>query len=474
MLLTISTTHRPPHPATDLGYLLHKHPARVQTFPLAFGAAHVFYPRADEDVCTAALLLDVDPVGLVRGKGRERTLDQYVNDRPYTASSMLAVAIAQVFRSAMAGLCKDRPELATTPIPLTIEIPAIVSRGGPELLTRMFEPLGYTLTITRRPLDTQFADWGDSSLLSVVLSITRPLHEVLSHLYVLIPVLDNEKHYWVGDDEVDKLMRHGEGWLVAHPERELIATRYLKYQRSLADDVVKQLREQDGDGPAEIDADSPEDPREEAGEKKLSLHQQRHGVVLSVLQARGARSVADLGCGQGRLIRDLLKHSTFERILGMDVAHRSLEEAAERLRLDRLPPTVRKRLELVHGSLMYRDERLAGFDAAVLCEVIEHLDEARLTALERVVFGAAKPGIVIVTTPNSEYNVMWETLSAGAMRHRDHRFEWTRDQFRAWAAGACSRHGYTCEFRGIGEVGVTPEGRDVGTPTQMGVFSRVP
>lgn len=469
MLLQIATTHQP---ATDLGYLLHKHPGRVQSFPLAFGEAHVFYPDAGPDVCTAALLLDVDPVGLVRGKGRERTLDQYVNDRPYVASSMLAVAIAQVFGTALAGNCKDRPELVTTPIPLTARISSIPCRGGSELLARLFEPLGYTVAVTTHPLDERFPEWGESSVVGFEIAGVKTLGDLLSHLYVLIPVLDNEKHYWVGDDEVAKLLRHGEGWLGGHPERELIATRYLKYRRHLADEALKQLREQDGEGPEEIEADSPDDPREEAGETRLSLHQQRHGVIMSVLQARNARRVIDLGCGEGRLVRELLRHKTFEKVVGMDVAHRSLEIAADRLRLDTLPPTVRQRVELLHGSLMYRDSRLEGFDAAVLCEVIEHLDEPRLAAMERVVFAAARPGLVIVTTPNSEYNVMWEALSAGSMRHRDHRFEWTRDQFRAWAAGVCARHGYACEFRDVGEAGVTPTGQQVGGPTQMGVFTK--
>ncbi|MGH7132031.1 MAG: 3' terminal RNA ribose 2'-O-methyltransferase Hen1 [Phycisphaerales bacterium] len=469
MILEITTTHRP---AGDLGYLLHKHPGRVQTFSLAFGKAHVFYPELAAERCTAALVIDVDPVGLVRGKGSERTLDQYVNDRPYVASSMMAVAIAQVFGTALAGNCRDRPELVTTAIPLAARIGAIPCHGGEELLRKLFEPLGYVLTITAHPLDEHFVAWGASSVFTVEIAGTKTLTDLLSHLYVLIPVLDNEKHYWVGDDEVAKLLRHGEGWLAAHPEKELIATRYLKYRRNLANDAIKQLREQDGEGPEEIDADSPEDPREEAGEKALSLHQQRHGVVLSVLQAKGARRVIDLGCGEGKLVRELLKHRVFEKVVGMDVAHRTLEVAADRLRLERLPPAVRQRVELFHGSLMYRDARLEGFDAAVLCEVIEHLDEPRLAAMERVVFGSAKPGIVIVTTPNSEYNVMWETLAAGAMRHRDHRFEWTREQFRAWAAGVCVRFGYSCEFRGVGETGVTPDGKEVGTPTQMGVFSR--
>lgn len=471
MLLTITTTHQP---ATDLGYLLCKHPDRVQTFPLAFGKAHVFYPEAGPDRCTAALLIDVDPIGLVRGKRGERTLDQYVNDRPYAASSMLSVALSRVFGTALAGNCKERPDLAATPIPLVARVPTLPCRGGEAMLRRLFEPLGYEIKITSHPLDAEFSDWGDSSIYSLQLSGTQVLCHLLSHLYVLIPVLDNDKHYWVGDDEVSKLLRHGEGWLASHPERELIATRYLKYRRHLANDALTQLREQDGEAPVEIEADSPEDPREEAGEERLSLHQQRHGVILSILQARGSKRVIDLGCGEGRLVQALLKHKTFEKIVGVDVSHRALEYAADRLRLEQLPPLVRKRVELIHGSLMYRDARIEGYDAAILCEVIEHMDAPRLAALKRVVFDCAKPGLVIVTTPNSEYNVMWEALPSGAMRHRDHRFEWTRDQFRAWAAGICSRYGYTCEFRDIGDAGVAPDGREVGTPTQMGVFSRAP
>jgi 3' terminal RNA ribose 2'-O-methyltransferase Hen1 len=465
MLLTITTTHRP---ADDLGYLLHKHPGKVQEFPLAFGKAHVFYPVVEPDRCTAALLLDVDPVGLVRGKGSERTLDQYVNDRPYVASSMLAVAIAQVFGTALAGNCKARPELVSTPIPLAARLSAVPCRGGEAILKRLFEPLGYKVTGTKHQLDERFPDWGDSSIFTVELTGSTTLCNLLSHLYVLIPVLDNEKHYWVGDDEVAKLLRHGEGWLAAHPERELIATRYLKYRRNLLADALRQLREQDGEGPEEIEADSPEDPREEAVEQQLSLHQHRHGVVLSVLQAKGAKRIIDLGCGEGRLVRELLKHKLFEKVVGLDVSHRSLEIAADRLRVEHLPPMVRQRVELIHGSLMYRDKRLEGFDAAVLCEVIEHLDESRLAAMERVTFKFARPTFVIVTTPNREYNVMWESLAAGATRHKDHRFEWTRNQFQRWAAGVCARFGYGVE---VGPIG--PNDPAIGAPTQMGVFTRV-
>jgi 3' terminal RNA ribose 2'-O-methyltransferase Hen1 len=205
----------------------------------------------------------------------------------------------------------------------------------------------------------------------------------------------------------------------------------------------------------------------------LSLHHQRHGVIVSVLEARGVRRVVDLGCGEGHLLRDLLSRPFFEKVLGMDVAHRSLEIAADRLHLERLPPRQRERIELIHGSLLYRDRRIEGFDAAILCEVIEHLDEPRLEAATEVVFRVAKPGLVIVTTPNREYNVMWESLTAGATRHKDHRFEWSRDEFRAWADTVCARFGYSCETSGIGDPGITPDGHAVGCPTQMGVFSRV-
>src|SRR5437868_10683903 len=186
MLLAISTIHEP---ATDLGFLLHKHPERFQSFDLSFGKAHVFYPEISENRCTAALLLDVDPVGMVRGKSRDQSflLGHYVNDRPYVASSFMSVAIAQVLGSAMSGRCKDRPELVTFPIPLTARIEVLPVRGGEGFLHRIFEPLGYSIEAKRHPLDEQFSDWGDSPYYSAAISATKTLAELLTHLYVLIP-----------------------------------------------------------------------------------------------------------------------------------------------------------------------------------------------------------------------------------------------------------------------------------------------
>ncbi|MFQ5595262.1 MAG: 3' terminal RNA ribose 2'-O-methyltransferase Hen1 [Anaerolineae bacterium] len=465
MLLTITTTQPP---ATDLGYLLHKHPARFQSFELSFGQAHVFYPEATEERCTAALLLDVDPVGLVRRRGQPAggfALQQYVNDRPYVASSFLSVAIAQVYGTALAGRSKDRPELAQTPIPLRAKVAVLPCRGGEPLLRRLFEPLGYHVTAQGYGLDAQFPDWGESHYFTVTLEATCRLSELLAHLYVLVPVLDDEKHYWVGEDEIEKLLHHGGEWLASHPDRELIASRYLKGQRRLTRQALAQLVAEDQPDP---DAEEEHrDQEEQAVETRIGLHEQRIGTVVAVLKSAGAKRVLDLGCGEGRLLRALLKDMTFEEIVGVDVAHRALEMAHQRLHLDRLPPRQRGRIKLIHGSLTYRDKRLAGYDAATVVEVIEHLDEWRLRAFERVVFEFAQPGMVVITTPNAEYNVKFETLAAGRFRHRDHRFEWTRDEFQAWANRVAEQHGYTVRFIPIG-----PEDPLVGAPTQLGVFTR--
>jgi 3' terminal RNA ribose 2'-O-methyltransferase Hen1 len=463
VLLTISATAQP---ATDLGFLLHKHPARVQEVELSFGKAHVFYPEASAERCTAALLLDVDPVGLVRGRGDgEGTLEAYVNDRPYVASSFMSVAIARVFGTALAGRCQDRPELVERPLPLMARFAVLPCRGGEGLLRRLFEPLGYEVRAEHHPLDTAFASWGEGPYFTVELRAERTLADLLTHLYVLIPVLDDDKHYFVGQDELEKLLRHGEGWLAGHPEKDLIASRYLRHFKSLTRQALARLVQDEG-----VDPDVVEETHadEEANiERRVSLAEERVGAVLTVLKAESARSVLDLGCGEGRFLRALMADTAFERIVGVDVSHRALERASERLRLEDLPARRRERISLLHGALTYRDKRLAGFDAAVVIEVIEHLDPSRLQAFERALFEHARPSTVVITTPNFEYNVHFPGLPAGRFRHRDHRFEWTRAEFEAWSARQAARYGYAVRFLPVG-----PNEPTTGSPTQMGVFRR--
>ena len=459
MLLTITTTHRP---ATDLGFLLHKHPDRLQTFSVPFGEAHVFYPQASDERCTAALLLEIDPVGLVRrGHGASSfALAEYVNDRPYVASSFLSVALVNVFKSAMAGTCKGHEELAASTIPLEAALPVVPARGGEPLVRRLFEPLGYAVEVSDIELDPMFPDWGSRHVALRLAGEVR-LADLLNHLYVLLPVLDDEKHYWVDEAEIDKLMRRGEGWLAGHPDRDLIVRRYLRKQPRLYQPALAQL---DESAPPAEDPEAPD--REEELEERVSLRDQRLGAVQSVLKASGAKRVLDLGCGPGALLARLIKED-YDLVVGVDVSVRSLEQATRRLKLDSMHDAQRQRISLLHSPLTYRDERLAGFDAAALVEVVEHLDPPRLSAFEQNVFGSARPSTVVVTTPNAEYNVRWETLPAGQFRHPDHRFEWTREQFAEWSSAVAARHGYDVRYLPVGPV--DPE---VGPPTQMAVFSR--
>ncbi len=488
VLLTISTTHEP---ASDLGYLLHKHPGRVQSFDESVGRAHVFYPEVSETRCTAALLLEVDPVGFVRGRkgpsGEGFALGQYVNDRPYAASSMLAMALKDVFRTALTGRCDARPELAASPIPLEIRVPAIPCRGGTggtggtggdgaALPGRLFGPLGWQVGASTGPLDPDFPGWGDSPYVDVRLTGDMRLADALNHLYVLLPVLDDAKHYWVSSDEVGKLVRAGGGWLAAHPEKALITRRYLAHRRELAQSAMARLAEAD-----DTEADQFDNAVDGAVVPDLSgapdlagttdgqapLAGQRRGAVLAAIRACGARQVGDFGCGEGALVRDLVAEPGIERIVAVDVSARAVRIAARRLHLDTMTEQQRQRVQIFQSALTYRDDRLAGLDAVVLMEVIEHVDPPRLGALERTVFGHAAPGAVIVTTPNAEYNVRFGALPAGAMRHRDHRFEWTRAEFRSWAGTTAAAYGYTVRYQPVG-----PDDPQAGPPTQMAVFTK--
>ncbi|MDW8806326.1 3' terminal RNA ribose 2'-O-methyltransferase Hen1 [Streptomyces scabiei] len=482
MFLTISTTGDETTPATDLGFLLHKHPDRAFSTNLSYGKAHVLYPEADAERCTAALLLEVDAVALVRrgrGKGRggapDAALAQYVNDRPYAASSLLAVALNDVFSSAVRGQCKARPELPEQTRPLRVEIPALPARGGPDLVVALFEPLGWTVTADPVALDSAFPEWGASRYVRLVLeSESLTLAEALRHLYVLLPVLDDTKHYWVSSDEVDKLLRAGEGWLPSHPEHKLITSRYLSRRWSLTRQAMERLElvrlaEADDSEVEAIDNAVAEsaDGEPEGEEKPTPLAVLRRDAILAALQESGAARVLDLGCGQGQLVQALLKDVRYTEIVGTDVSMRALTIASRRLKLDRMGERQAARVQLFQSSLAYTDKRLKGYDAAVLSEVVEHVDLPRLPALEYSVFGSARPRTVLVTTPNVEYNVRWESLPAGHVRHGDHRFEWTRQEFRTWATTVAERHGYEAAFVPVG-----PDDPEVGPPTQMAVFTR--
>lgn len=467
MLLTL-TCHA--QNAPEIGYLLGKNPASIFQRPFSGGTVWVFYPEVADDRVTVALLTEIDPIGLVRGPAPLTQLGHYINDRPYVASSLTSVAINTAFGTALAGRATTHADRLHERMRWEVTIAAIACEAGEDLLTRLFAPLGYAVTTTRLPLDPRFPTWGQADLYTLKLDGAQTVREVFSHLYVLLPVLDNAKHYYVGAEETDKLLAHGGEWLATHPERDLIAKRYLRYKRPLVQSALDRLAESDPAIPDEesqtvtVD-DSTETPK--PAEPIPGLHEQRLQAVMAAIREVGAHTLVDLGCGEGRLLSLALGERSLTRILGTDVSTMALAHAERRLHLEGMAPMQRSRIQLAQGSLMYRDERLHGFDVAALVEVIEHLDPDRLEAMERVVFLHAQPRRVIVTTPNREYNARWENVGADKLRHRDHRFEWTRAECQTWAERVAATYGYRIRWQAIG-----PEDPEVGAPSQMMIFDR--
>ena len=457
MLLTITYTGKD---TTNLGYLLYKNPYRPQVFELSHGKAYVFYPEVSNKRTTAALLLDIDPIDLARGKAGSTSggLFDYVNDRPYVSSSFMSTAISKVFGTAMTGRADSRQALSDSPLDLTAKVIMLPCRGDLEKIRDVFEPLGYELSYDTFTSDESFPDWGESKYVNLTISGKVRLRDLLKHLYVLIPVFDRQKHYWVGADEVEKLLRLGEDWLPNHPEKSYITGRYLNRRKSLVNMAFERLALSNAvDG--EILLGAPEEAEEKL-DKKQNLNTRRLGSVVAALKSCGARRVIDIGCGEGKLISLLIKEKQFTNIAGVDVSFASLVRADEKLKQKR------ERVTLFTGSLTYKDTRFSGYDAASVIEVIEHLDVPRLSAFERVLFEFARPPVIVLTTPNKEYNANYGLLNEEDLRHGDHRFEWTREEFRSWAKRMAENFGYTVQFSEIGD-----SDEKFGAPTQMGVFT---
>jgi 3' terminal RNA ribose 2'-O-methyltransferase Hen1 len=460
MLLTISYTGQN---TSELGYLLHKNPYRPQVFELSYGNAYVFYPEVSNERTTAAILLDIDPINLARGKADSSGggLFDYVNDRPYVSSSFLSVAISKVFGTAMTGRGDDHQALSDSPLCLEASITMLPCRGETAMLNKVFEPLGYEVNYKTFSADENFPDWGTSKYVNLTIKGKVRLRDLLDHIYVLIPVFDKQKHYWVGEDEVEKLLRHSEGWLSNHPEKSFITSRYLKRLHPLVNMAFERLVSAEDN----TDNTTGDETPTEISEKKLNLNNQRLGSVVAALKSCGAKSVIDIGCGEGNLLSFLVRERRFEKIAGVDVSHQALEYTAAKLKLEQ-HESMKDRIHLFQGSLTYKDSRFKGYDAVCVVEVIEHLDPPRLSAFERVLFEDAKPPVVVMTTPNREYNVKYENLVESELRHSDHRFEWTRAEFHHWAAKTAEKYHYTVRFSEIGD-----SDEALGAPTQMGVFT---
>lgn len=465
MLLTITSEG---DNSQDLSYLLHKNPDKVQMFNITGGKAHVFYPEYSKKKTTVALLLDIDTIEIIRNirlPDNGFMLKNYINDRPYVASSFTSHAISEVFSSALNGKCKLKPELVELEMDFEININVLKIKGGNSAwINKIFEPLGYKVEFKRHFLNENFTQWGESNYYSVKLKNNITLQKLLSQLYVLLPVFDYEKHYFISTNEIDKLLDKGKEWLSGHPEKDIITKRYLNNLKKYYNPALERLNENNNE---DLYKEEIENINDVEVEKKLSLNKQRLKTVFDKVKDSGYTSIMDLGCGEGKLLKMLLKDSKFSKITGMDVSYSELQKAKDNLYYEELSDKQKERLTLIQGSLLYKDERLKNHEVATVIEVIEHLELFSLKYLEKVLFSYLKPNMIIITTPNSEYNQKYENLENELFRHHDHRFEWSRKEFYDWLKNIQNEYKYNFEVFEIGE-----SDNLLGSPTQMAVLKK--
>ncbi len=462
----------------DLGYLLYKNPYRPQSVELPMGKAHIFFPDISDEKTTVALMLELDPLLLSKGKPGtgEAGLFDYVNDRPYVSSSFMSGAMVKAFGTAMTGRCDSRQDLADSELQLEACVYMLPVRGDKSLIKRFWEPLGYDVDYDTFPIDERFPSWGESPYVNLHLKGKKKLSELLNQLYVLIPVFDLQKHYYVSEAEIGNLIKHGGDWLRNHPDMEYIARRYFSMAKSYAKIAIERLSGKEDDifdtemsgNNIHTNVYSSAHPIEEQDGSKdqAPLDKMRLETVKYEVLRSGAHSVIDIGCGEGKLLALLIGESQIEKLAGTDVSLDALAKANKRMEHVMIAERQREKLSIFQGSLMYKDDRFLGYDTACVIEVIEHVEPEKLPVLEDILFGATAPGTVIITTPNRDFNANY-ALDEDELRHADHRFEWGLSEFSDWCNSICDRYGYTVEISGIG----AKEGVD-SYPTQMGVFRK--
>ena len=444
MLLTLACSGKD---APDLSWLLHKRPNRLQAFDLPYGKAFVFFPEYTETRSVVSLLLEINQEALNDLCKNKEGEFQFVNPRQFLSSSLLSGAIGKVFSSAIKGICADKPELVNKEYDLELELTNFSCRLKPEYVARIFKPLGYAIAF-----DNISSDFPREKLIvgNLRLKGKTNLKDLLSQLYILIPVFDRYLHFWIDEPQLQRFIRLTAGWLESHPEKRFILTEYFWPAADFKSRVLERFNAI---------------PGLSSNEKAQPLKIQRHEAIEATLAIHGAKTIIDLGCGEGSLIFYLLEQKKYAKIAGTDISAKNIESAKKRIA--GRPSRACREDDLFVSSLTYPDKRLRGYDAAVLSEVIEHFEINRMNTVMKNILGAAKPQIFIMTTPNRAYNNQFSGLADGAMRHPDHRYEFTEEEFTNFCRKNASAFGYEVELEPIGEI--SPE---FGAPTLMGVFKK--
>ncbi|WP_407270561.1 3' terminal RNA ribose 2'-O-methyltransferase Hen1 [Radiobacillus sp. PE A8.2] len=429
-----------------LSFLLAKNPTNLYERESKGHLVRMFYSKFMPSEVEATIFVTPDSIELVKNNNNAYDITHYINDREFAVSSIFTSLIRSALATALNGNTKEEYQAWVKHcFPFTFGFGPVSTDLSDEQITNLFEPLGYEIDIEKRELDYDFSLKTTNHVRYINIHGTTTLQTGLRQLFVLIPVLDNYKHYYIDEKEIDKLQRYGEGWLDQHPSKDMIIRRALRFK-----ELYSQLEDK-----VEQQETTP----------KVRLNELRYQKIAeTVQQLTDRKSIVDFGSGEGKLAYKLGFVSGVEEILAVEPSETATTRAIARFEhgeseVGFVSPTP------VWGSLYYFDQRLVNKDVIILCEVIEHIDEYRLPKIIQTILQKYQPRALIITTPNSEYNNVYELDQA--YRHSDHRFEWTRNQFQACCTAATEQHPYRLHFDGIGE-----EHPSFGQPTQMCTFIR--
>ncbi|MBW4084382.1 3' terminal RNA ribose 2'-O-methyltransferase Hen1 [Paenibacillus sp. S150] len=462
-----------------LSRLLAKNPDNLYDRMEKEARVRIAFTASSEQEAEAVIYVTPDPVELVKGaSSAHNDITQYINDREFVVSSLFCTYIRSALGTALNGKTKEAYlPWVNRKLALELTFGPVASNLPDHALEDLFIPLGYEVVLERGDAAYAFELKSRSSVRYIKLKGIQTLQTALRQLFVLIPALDDYKHYYISDDEVDKIRRYGDGWLENHPQRALILKRTLRfagaikhYEDQMAGDGQQAENGASGEAPgiAEPFA-APAEASAGTGAAeapKARLNDLRYAAIADTVERLAARrSIVDFGSGGGKLSARLSSVPGVQEIKAVEPSAAAQLRAMDRFaKLEGRPGAIVP--EPVTGSLFYYDEALRGKDVMILCEVIEHIDERRLNRVMETIFHEYAPGTLIITTPNKEYNALYQ-MEHEKLRHRDHRFEWDREAFGAWCSCWTSAYNYSVRLSGIGEFA-----QEYGYPTQMAIFTK--
>ena len=462
--------------ADIVSHLLSKNPNNVYDRTDKGVRVRMVYTTATERETEVLMHAEPDPVDLVRGTPDGYDITQYINDREFVTSSLFCSYIRSALGTALNGKPKEAyARWVGHPFDMELSFGPVASDLPDRAIEELFSPLGYAVTLERDELTYTFDLKKKSTVRRIILRGQVTVQNALRQLFLLIPVLDNYKHYFISEDEIDKIKRYGEGWLDSHPLKEMIIKRTLRFA-----ELIRQYERQEGalSAPAEaVNAEEDNVSTEGKGDgiddpslqedPPVRLNELRYRAITDVVAGLPLkRRIVDMGAGEGKLSARLAYIPGVESILAVEPSGQSRLRAMERFAKLEERSGIAAMPEPIIGSLFYFDEQLQNQDVMILCEVIEHIDAYRLNGIMDTIMNEYQPEVLLVTTPNKEYNQVY-AMERESFRHHDHRFEWTRAELAAQCEMWTKQAEYTFEIRGIGEYA---EG--FGQPTQLVIFRK--